>query len=107
MQNGYKNMKDITSIEQADETTLWNLLTEGNRKALEIIYQRYYLLLLNYGLKCTSDRELIKDCIHDLFVHLYQDRNGKEICWMHLCVSYLLMKISLNRCFHKTIMILL
>ncbi len=45
-------MKDITSIEQADETTLWNLLTEGNRKALEIIYQRYYLLLLNYGLRC-------------------------------------------------------
>ena len=33
-------MKDIISIEQADETTLWNLLTEGNRKALEIIYQR-------------------------------------------------------------------
>ena len=72
-------MKDITSIEQADETTLWNLLTEGNRKALEIIYQRYYLLLLNYGLKCTSDRELIKDCIHDLFVHLYLGRNIKNV----------------------------
>lgn len=77
MQNGYNNMKDITSVEQEDEATLWNLLTEGNRKALEIIYQRYYLLLLNYGLKCTSDRELIKDCIHDLFVHLYRN---KRVC---------------------------
>lgn len=66
-------MKDITSIEQTDDTTLWHLLIQGDRKALEVIYQRYYVLLLNYGLKCTSDRELIKDCIHDLFVYLYHN----------------------------------
>ena len=83
-------MKDIISIELADETTLWNLLTEGNRKALEIIYQRYYLLLLNYGLKCTSDRELIKDCIHDLFVHLYRN---KRVCINGIMKNNLLNKL--------------
>lgn len=68
-------MKTIVTFEQTDESTLWNLLTRGNRKALEVIYQRYYILLLNYGLKYTFDRELIKDCIHDLFVHLYQNKH--------------------------------
>lgn len=93
-------MKAITSIEQADETTLWNLLTEGNRKALEIIYQRYYLLLLNYGLKCTSDRELIKDCIHDLFVHLYRN---KRVCTNGITVRAYLLKAMKNNLLNKLI----
>lgn len=100
MQKGYKNMKDIISIEQADETTLWNLLTEGNRKALEIIYQRYYLLLLNYGLKCTADRELIKDCIHDLFVHLYRN---KRVCINGITVRAYLLKAMKNNLLNKLI----
>ena len=85
-------MKAITSIEQADETTLWNLLTEGNRKALEIIYQRYYLLLLNYGLKC--------DCIHDLFVHLYRN---KRVCINGITVRAYLLKAMKNNLLNKLI----
>lgn len=58
---------------ETDDLIVWNLLIKGDRKALEVLYQKYYALLLNYGLKCNPDKELIKDCIQDLFVNLYQN----------------------------------
>lgn len=63
----------MTTSNEMTDIALWDLLIEGDQKALEILYQRYYSLLLNYGLKCNPDRELIKDCIQDLFINIYQN----------------------------------
>lgn len=63
--------------DEIDDLTLWDLLVKGDKKALEILYQRYYCLLLNYGLKCNIDRELVKDCIQDLFVGIYRNSHIK------------------------------
>lgn len=63
--------------DEIDDLTLWNLLVKGDKKALEMLYQRYYCLLLNYGLKCNIDRELVKDCIQDLFVGIYRNSHIK------------------------------
>lgn len=63
--------------DEIDDLTLWNLLVKGDKKALEVLYEKYYSLLLNYGLKCNLDRELVKDCIQDLFVSLYQNSHIK------------------------------
>lgn len=60
---------------ETDDLIVWNLLIEGDKKALEVLYQKYYALLLNYGLKCNPNKDLIKDCIQDLFVNLYQNTN--------------------------------
>lgn len=66
-------MKSMTASNEMDDIALWGLLIRGDQKALEILYQRYYSLLLNYGLRCSTDRELVKDCIQDLFINLYQN----------------------------------
>ena len=68
-----KNNESMTASNKMDDKVLWDLLIKGDQKALEILYQRYYLLLLNYGLRCSTDRELVKDCIQDLFINLYQN----------------------------------
>ena len=68
-------MKKGIDTESKDDSALWALMTNGDPKAMEVMYQRYYSLLLDYGLKCTADRELVKDCIHDLFVNLYRNRH--------------------------------
>ena len=62
--------KHIVS-ENTDDAILWSLSIKGDQKALEILYKRYYALLLNYGLKFSPDKDLIKDCIQDLFMNLY------------------------------------
>lgn len=48
---------------------------ETNTHTLETIYKEHYALLLNYGLKFSRDKELVKDCIQDVFVKLH--RSGK------------------------------
>lgn len=60
---------------QKEDNELWNELRTGNTMALEALYRRYYALLLNYGLKCIADDEMVRDCIQDLFVKLAKSNN--------------------------------
>ncbi|MDX9882973.1 MAG: sigma-70 family RNA polymerase sigma factor [Prolixibacteraceae bacterium] len=49
---------------------VWNSFREGNRDALEIIYEENYSSLFHYGLKFTSDDDTVKDLIQELFIEL-------------------------------------
>lgn len=42
------------------------------------LYDSYVNLLYNFGCKITSDRELVKDCIHDIFVKMYNKQIDME-----------------------------
>jgi RNA polymerase sigma factor (sigma-70 family) len=42
------------------------------------LYDSYVNLLFNFGCKITSDRELVKDCIHDIFVKMYNKQIDME-----------------------------
>lgn len=57
-----------------NEILIWSRFLSGDNEAFSAIYQRYVQSLFLYGLQFTSDRELVKDCIHDLFVKLYYGR---------------------------------
>ncbi len=50
----------------------------GDDKAFSCLYDMFVQPLFNYGMRITSDRELVKDCIHDVFVKVYQKRNEKN-----------------------------
>lgn len=55
---------------------LWNAFREGNREAYADIYNLYIDDLLSYGYRVTSNRQLIKDSIQDLFLHLWLHREN-------------------------------
>lgn len=74
-----------------DDETLWKLLLKGNIKVLEVLYRRHYDLLLNYGYKFCQDKELVKDCIQDLFVKLHQSNSLSET---HHVKTYLIRGIK-------------
>lgn len=59
-----------------DDISLWSRFLAGDDTAYSFIYQKYAKPLFFQGLQLSSDRELIKDCIHDIFVHLYSNRCG-------------------------------
>jgi DNA-directed RNA polymerase specialized sigma24 family protein len=44
----------------------------GDQAAFGEIYSGFIDSLLSYGLKITRDRELVKDCIQDVFVNLHK-----------------------------------
>lgn len=60
------------------DEALWALFLKGDMAALELLYRRHYDLLLNYGFKFCQDKELVRDCIQDLFVKIHQSRNLSE-----------------------------
>lgn len=64
---------------QVSDEVLWRSCREGEQAAFKELYCRNYSLLYNYGTKLVSDRELVKDCIQDVFIKLIQNhRNISE-----------------------------
>ncbi|RAJ10233.1 RNA polymerase sigma factor [Arenibacter echinorum] len=53
---------------------LWKNFQGGCDLAYETIYRNYSVLLYGFGLKLTNDHELVKDCIHDLFIGIRKSR---------------------------------
>jgi RNA polymerase sigma factor (sigma-70 family) len=62
-------------------TDSWTRLTEGDQDAFLAVYQSNYQALFCYGFSLSSNRELTKDCIHDMFLEIWGGRAGlnKEI----------------------------
>lgn len=61
-------------MELTSDTTLWNEFRRGDYRAFSIIYSTHIGELLSYGYRITSDRQLIKDTTHDLFLHIWLNR---------------------------------
>ena len=51
----------------------------GDDTAFSELYSMYFQTMLNYGRCITSDMELIKDCIQDVFVKMLDRRDSLKI----------------------------
>lgn len=58
-----------------ESRTLWGRFIEGDNEAYGQLYTKYIKSLYRYGLHFTSGGEDVKDCIHDVFTHLYRNRH--------------------------------
>lgn len=58
------------------DQVLWDQFLSGDDKAYSSIYKLYVQPLYTYGMQFTFDSGLVEDCIHDLFVKLYQNRKN-------------------------------
>ncbi|MCU0341230.1 MAG: sigma-70 family RNA polymerase sigma factor [Spirosomaceae bacterium] len=63
------------SLTTHEEVNLWNQFRQDDEKSFARLYQCYVQLLYNYCTQFSADKALIKDCIHDLFVELWQHRH--------------------------------
>ena len=68
-------------MEQTNHSTdtLLASFQAGNMAAFSQLYNLHINVLFNYGLKLTIDKELLKDCIHDIFVKLYTKKDEVSI----------------------------
>lgn len=58
------------------EYSLWIAFKNGDPGAYALIYRRYFGVLFNYGKKISIDHELIKDCIQELFIKIWNNREN-------------------------------
>jgi len=56
------------------QTDLWGGLTRGNPEAFLSIYENHYAALFTYGFSLTANREMIKDCIQEMFTEIWNTR---------------------------------
>ncbi len=70
----------------------------GDVTAFSTLYDMHINILFNYGSKLTTDKELLKDCIHDVFVKLYSKKNELDI--INNLKSYLFISLK-NKIFDE------
>ncbi|RFS17434.1 RNA polymerase sigma factor [Emticicia sp. C21] len=58
------------------DIALWQAFKNGDRDAFAKIYNLFIEDLLSYGYRVTNDRQLIRDSIQDLFLHLWHTREN-------------------------------
>ncbi len=58
------------------DSDLWLAFQSGDQDSFAQIYQLHINELISYGYRVTSDRQLIKDSIQDLFLHLWTHREN-------------------------------
>ncbi len=74
-------------MKNSDDKLLWGKFIEGDEDAFSKIYEKNIQHLFQFGLCFTQDKELIKDCIHDVFVNIYNKRS--EIAPLENILGYL------------------
>ena len=85
-------------MEQTNNSTetLFASFQAGNMAAFSQLYNLHINVLFNYGLKLTIDKELLKDCIHDIFVKLYTKKD--ELGTIDNLRSYLFISLKNKLC---------
>ncbi len=81
---------------------LWSLLQEGDDGVYAFIYKKYAQSLFSYGMKFSTNRAIVQDCIQDVFVKIYNNRStlsGTDNIQLYLFIA---LKNSLFNVFQKT-----
>lgn len=85
-------------MNHSDSTTMSSTLQMNDATSFTLLYNSHAKSLYNYGIKITSDEELLKDCIHDVFIKIYAKRN--ELSNVENIKSYLFISLK-NRIFDE------
>ena len=56
--------------------TLWDSIKRGDKESYIELYDRFYQRLYIYGFKISRNKELVKDCIQEMFLEIWNKREG-------------------------------
>src|SRR5688572_10978871 len=59
---------------ESNDFTLWQSFKSGDRTSFQTIYFSHFKNLSEYGMRIIGDKELVQDCVHDLFVKLWNNK---------------------------------
>ena len=88
--------KSLYANADAQTTRLLADFREGDVQAFSKLYNLYVNLLFSYGCKLTTDTELLKDCIQEVFVKIYNMRT--ELDSVANFKSYVLISLKNKLC---------
>ncbi|MBW6537796.1 MAG: sigma-70 family RNA polymerase sigma factor [Mariniphaga sp.] len=88
----------MSELKKTNLNFLWKSFLKGDDKSFSLIYQQHINGLFLYGSRLCTDRELVRDCMQEVFVDLFLKRKkmSREIVNLK---SYLF--VSLRNCILK------
>ena len=95
MENNYIKKTQLSNSD-AQTAQLLSKFIEGDPAAFSKLYDMHVNLLYNYGYRLTTDVELLKDCIQDVFIKIYNKRS--ELSSVINFKSYLLISLKNKLC---------
>jgi RNA polymerase sigma factor (sigma-70 family) len=73
---GFETLTSFAMEFNGTDEAIWLSFQKGDKRAYAVLYQKYFEVLYRYSLRITADRELVKDCIHDLFITIWKNREN-------------------------------
>ena len=84
-----KNESDsIQPFTSKSDAEIWKMFKNGHEGAFKYIYDTYFYELFHYGYRLAEDKEMVKDCIQDLFIELRKSSGLAKV----QSIKYYLMK---------------
>lgn len=65
-------MKD--KLTPAEHTALWDNFRDGGKEAFTQLYELFAADLYRYGYNLVRNKQLVEDCLHELFLHLHNQQ---------------------------------
>lgn len=66
----------MNKTDLVDDSQQWTSFKTGSKDAFEYLFKSYADKLFNYGSKFTTDKALVKDCIQELFINLWNRKDN-------------------------------
>src|ERR1700712_4775508 len=86
----------------------WSRMAGGDKNAFLTLYESHYKALFCYGFSLSTDREMTKDCIQELFIDIWKSRPSlnKEVknvqsylfTWLRRKMNRELSRLSKQKC---------
>jgi RNA polymerase sigma factor (sigma-70 family) len=89
----------------SNENIIWDKMLSGDRDALGKLMHIYFRPLANYGLRFTTDKEVIKDAIQELFIVVWERRSHLAVAVnvkSYLFSSFRRLLLRILKKMHKT-----
>jgi len=95
MENSYSLKASYLNTDVQTSELLGNFIN-GDTAAFSKLYNLHVNLLYNYGCKLTTDVELLKDCIQEVFIKIYNKRT--ELDTVANFKSYIIISLKNKLC---------
>lgn len=71
----YKGKPCAGPDQNTDDATYWRQIQNSDRAGMEVLYVKYTQELFRLGMSIKGDRSLVKDCIQEVFLKIWQYRH--------------------------------
>lgn len=76
-------------MEKSSDAILYSQIRDGDKEALELLYDRYEKILFSFLYKMTGERDLAEEALQEVFIKLwrgigdYDESKGKFASWLY------------------------